>query len=1364
MTAAQAGIWAGQRLDPASPAYNAAEYVEIPGAVDPWLFESAVRLALTEAEALHARFDGEAQVLDVGADWPFHRLDVPDREAAEEWMRADLAVPADLARGPVFTQALLTAPDRVFWYQRIHHIAADGYSFSLIARRVAATYSALLRNEHPGPGFGPLGPVVREDAAYRDSERFARDRDFWVERCAGRAEPVTLAPPGPASHPAIRRTAPLPADLAATRGRASWGDLVIAAVAALLHRETGAGEVTLGLPVMGRMGSAALRVPCMAMNIVPLRIPVDPAGTPRALALRVAAELRATRPHHRYRYEDLRRDLGLVGGDRRLFGPVVNIMPFDDELRFGDARGVVHRLSAGPVEDLSVGVRPDGAGGLRLDLEANPAAYRDEDLAAVERGLLDLLADPDGPVTRPVVLSGGPLREPARPVLDLIAARPAGATALVHAGRAVTYGELRAAAGDFAGRLAGAGVRPGDLVALRHPRGVEAVTAILGTLAAGAAYLPLDPDGPASRERDILADARPSLLSTPGGLRPLPDPADPLDPDRGTPDAGDGLAYVIYTSGSTGTPKGVAVGRRALANFVAGARERYAITERDMVLQFAPLHFDASVEEIFVTLCSGGTLVIRTGEMLESIPRLLAACDEAGVTVLDLPTAYWHELAYAVSTGAARLPGRLRLVIIGGEAVLPERVARWHEAVGGAVTLLNTYGPTEGTVVATAAELTPGDPEITIGAPLPGVRVAVAGGELWLLGAGLARGYLGNPALTAERFPAVAALGGERAYRTGDRVRPRPDGRLVYLGRMDDEFKISGHRVDPAEVENALLSHPSVREAAVVGRTGLGGAKRLVAHVVAEDGLEVAALREHARERLPAAVVPSAYVLAERLPRTPSGKIDRSALRETAAEAAGTPAAGDAGVAANGLERLILRIWAEVLGPGAYGPSDDFFELGGQSLQTIQVANRLGVELGREVPAATVFRHPTPAALAHALGPRPAEPYAGGSRAREPYVEDAELPGGLVPPAVRAARPAGRVLLTGATGFVGAHLLAELAATGARVVCPVRAGDERAARERIGAALGGYGLRVPPDLVEAVPADLADPSDLAGLPGRAGEVDAVFHAAATVSLLRPYGSVRRANVIATRELLRAALAGGVPFHHVSTVAVGAWREDFVGPHDGLRDGYQQSKWAAEHLVRQAGERGLPVAAYRLGRVVGPTATGYVNPQDIVWRILRTAVEAGAIPDLPVAEPWTPVDHVARVLVRLALGGATGVFNVVPAEPVRFADVAAWTREYGYRLDPLPLPAWRRRLESSGIDPATLAFFDLHAAPAADPVPADVIPADAIPADRLARELPGAAFPEIGRDAVHAYLDHCVKTGLLPHPSPGAGETSRDGAR
>lgn len=1440
LLAAQEGVWTGQQLDVDSPAYNTAEYVRIHGPVDTAVFDAALHHVVAETEALHATFVaddfGRPRQLDTPVgDWHTHIGDLTampsPHAAALAWMGQDLARPVDLTRGPLFGHALLrTAEDEYLWYHRVHHIALDGFGLSLVARRVAQVYSALMAGEPvPDSGFGTLESVRAEERAYRESARHAEDRAHWTDRHADR--PPVATPAGRSALPArtfhrhVADLAPAQADTLRTVARrlsVTWPEVVLAVTAAHLHRVTGAPETVLSLPVAGRLGSASLRVPAMVRNILPLRVAVTADDSLHDLAVRVSRELRTALPHQRYRYERLRRDLKLVGGQRRLSGPGVNIMPFEYDLRFAGHRSTVHNVSAGPVDDLALNVydRSDGTG-LRLALDANPDLYTVGEAAGLLDGLLCLLADavaaPEGrltdgtggtaPAAPPVtVLDGGPLPAPARPVLSQIAdhaARRGGAVAVEDTDRSLTYAELFGAARNMARRLTARGVGRGDVVAVALPRGADAVTAVLGVLLSGAAYCPFDPKAPADRTAQLLADAAPALVVTTGGrASAFPDHTvllldqQPATDAVGVPQAPGpaDLAYVLHTSGSTGRPKGVEIGHAALAHFVAGASHRYGLRSDDRVLQFAPLHFDTSVEEVFLTLCTGATLVIRADDMTESVPRFLAECARLRVSVLDLPTAYWHETAHAVSTGAAALPESVRTVVIGGEAALPERVGRWREAVGASVALLNTYGPTEATVVATVADLHDPDlpsGDVPIGRPLPGTRAAVRDGELYLLGDALARGYRGETPDSARFGPLTALPGSPRAYRTGDLVRLGEDGHLRFLGRADDEFKISGHRVQPAEVESALLTHPGIREAAVVGQTLGDGTRWLVAHLVADPPAPSASVvREHLRAMLPAAVIPSAVAFPDRLPRTGSGKIDRAALTALGTPAAapfepGSPSAGSA------LERTVTGIWQQLLGTAAVAVDDDVFDLGAQSLQAIQAANRLCAELGRDVKVGWIFQHPTAAALARFLAETEGEAAseAASEAEGEAYgrgVQGHAPPSGL-PPALLADTvldpaigpgigrtphdPLRRVLLTGATGFVGARLLAELlAATTAEIVCTVRADTAAEALARVGTALARYGITLDErsrSRVTALPSDLARPHlgltrDTLG--DLAATCDAIFHNAATVSILRDYSSLRAANTESTRQLLRLAAVRTTPLHYVSTLSVAppASRcpevpEAFLPLHDGLRYGYQQSKWASERLLEQAAGRGLPVTVHRLGRVVGPSGTGYVNEHDFLWSVLRAGIPAGIVPELFEDEVWTPADFAARSVVRISLSlslsldpTADGpVFNHAILPRVRLADVYDWVEEYGHPIRRLPPTRWREQVRgSAGTAATTLAFFDSAEQAAAD------LRLGHVRADHVRAGLAGSGItrPSVGRDLVRRHLDHCVATGLLPAPA------------
>jgi acyl-coenzyme A synthetase/AMP-(fatty) acid ligase len=429
----------------------------------------------------------------------------------------------------------------------------------------------------------------------------------------------------------------------------------------------------------------------------------------------------------------------------------------------------------------------------------------------------------------------------------------------------------------------------------------------------------------------------------------------------------------------------------ALANYARTAVETYGLTAADRVLQFASTGFDISVEEIFGALSAGAALVLRTDAMLASPAEFARLCGAWGVSVVSLPTAFWHGVA--AEADGLDLPPSLRLVVIGGERALPERVAAWQRAAGDAIALVNTYGPTECTVASTAHRLASteddGGREVPIGRPLPNQRAHVLDdrgdtvpvglpGELYLGGAGVARGYGGRPALTAERFvpDPFSSTPGARLYRTGDRARRRADGTLEFLRRRDDQVKVRGFRVEPGEVEAALRAHPAVRDAAVAVRESAAGERRLVGYVVAAADVDLDEVRAHLRGRLPDYMVPFAVVRLDALPLTPGGKTDRRALRAPPEERT------RAGAAPRGpLEEAVAAAWREVLALPAVGADDNFFDLGGHSVGLARVQALLRDRLERDVSVVELFRFPTVRALAAHLSA--GDDAAAGDRGRE---------------------------------------------------------------------------------------------------------------------------------------------------------------------------------------------------------------------------------------------------------------------------------------------------------------------------------------------------------------------------------------------
>ena len=568
--------------------------------------------------------------------------------------------------------------------------------------------------------------------------------------------------------------------------------------------------------------------------------------------------------------------------------------------------------------------------------------------------------------------------------------RAPNAIAITHEDEHLSYAQLNQYANQVAHYLQANGIGPDDRVAVCLDRSPQTIAALLGVLKAGAAYVPLDPNYPVERIRHILADSKASILITQQHLgASLKSDAKVLglDSDReviaSQPEANpcsassaSNLAYIIYTSGSTGQPKGVMIQHEALADYVRTATEIYEITSLDRVLQFCSISFDTHIEEIFCCLLEGGTLVLRTDEMLLSADEFLGYCDRQGITFITLPTAYWHALAAEVPAQAWERVKTLRLLILGGESALPGRVDSFVASQGEYIRLMNTYGPTETTVIATMGEIVPGTPfeSIGIGKPVANTEVYVLDenllpvpvgvpGELYIGGRGVARGYLDRPDLTAERFVPnpFSADQGQLLYRTGDRVRYLPNGNLQFLHRVDKQVKIRGNRIEIGEIEARLRQHESVRDVVVVARDEEQGDRRLVAYIVAGDEINGDAalfqsLRGFLLERLPDYMIPAAWVRLEKLPLTPNGKLDRKALSDPGEP---TSYAGESFVAPRSMiEEVLASIWRRVLNLERISRESHFFMLGGHSLLATQIVSRIRESFQVEMPLRSLFETP----------------------------------------------------------------------------------------------------------------------------------------------------------------------------------------------------------------------------------------------------------------------------------------------------------------------------------------------------------------------------------------------------------------------
>ncbi len=541
------------------------------------------------------------------------------------------------------------------------------------------------------------------------------------------------------------------------------------------------------------------------------------------------------------------------------------------------------------------------------------------------------------------------------------------AVAVIFQEQQLTYRELDNRANQLANYLQTLGVKPDSLLGICINRCLEMIVGILGILKAGGAYIPLDPAYPQERLSHMLDDSQVSvLLTTENLLSGLPEnkarqicldkdwdnliaqhsqqaPLTAVNPNN--------LAYIIYTSGSTGKSKGVMIEHNSLVNFTQTATREYRINHRDRILQFASISFDVAVEEMYPCLTSGATLILRTDDFLTSGSGMLQKCHELELTVLDLPTAYWHQLASDLATAECVAPPSLRLVIIGGEAVIPEKVRTWRTSFKNnqCPELINTYGPTEATVVVTKCKLSEsinehtGQIEMTIGRPFDNVQIYILDsclnpvpigvpGELHIGGVSVGRGYLNRPDLTAEKFIRDPFNPGMRMYKSGDLARFLPDGNIDFLGRIDHQVKIRGFRIELGEIETILNQHSAVKEAIVIPQEYEAGDKRLIAYIVPRNAQPPGnkELKDFLKNRLPQYMIPSGFVILEALPLTPNDKVDRRALPKP--DKTNLNLEEEYLSARNDVEQKLVKLWEQVFGIQPIGIKDNFFSLGGNSL------------------------------------------------------------------------------------------------------------------------------------------------------------------------------------------------------------------------------------------------------------------------------------------------------------------------------------------------------------------------------------------------------------------------------------------------
>lgn len=1022
LTVAQRGVWIGDKISRDGTVFNIAEMLRIHGRVDRRTFITALWEITKEVETTRTNIfedaSGPRQLIHPSYQGflPFKDFSNSDDAlaSAQDWMLEDVKKPVDIERDPLWFSALLKiSDDEYVWYHRAHHVIFDGFSGGLVARRLAEIYNALLIGEQPPESdLKPLKNLVDDEIAYRASNIFERDRQYWQERLANYPDPVSFAQGRrPTSNGLARKSLQIGSErtaklrLLSKEYGCSMPQMLIALTSGFIYRATGSKDLVIGMPVTARVKSTR-NTPGMAANGTLLRLAMDSGLDLASLAQQTAREVRHALRRQRYRFEDIRRDFGLTGQHDHLARLAINIEPFDYDLKFGGHKTTAHNLANSSVEDMVIFIYDRGdEQGLRIDLDANPSLYSDTQLETYvlqfERWITAIMENPESQIGDIDILlecerdkllnlwNDTDRPTPEKFSFELFeenAKTSPNAAAMSFEDRVASYSDLNGRSNYAARRILANDIGTKDVVALALPKSISNSSAIIGVLKAGAVFLPLNPDDPCERCQSVILDAQVKAVITDKdhmekfsamGVKTLlsedicagTDPVNIRDEERRLPLRLTDPAYIIYTSGSTGTPKGALLAHAGLTNMLIATIESLSLGPDDNLCGATPLTFDVSVLNLLAPLVAGSTFVEAPMHIVREPLKLAIFMRQNNITAMAAPPSLWEAL---IGSRAAPLVG---LKAVSGGEVLTSNLARKLRDLGADV--FNQYGPTEGTVYCIGTKVSEKDVRSpNIGRPIRNMRAYVldddlnllpigALGELCISGIGVALEYVNKSELTAKSFLKDPFRNdGTMLYKTGDLVRWTEKGELEFLGRRDNQLKIRGFRIEPGEVEAAFLAIDGVDSAHVRSLSNRKGGKRLAAYIAGNGKrpLNEIEIRNAIRQKLPDHLIPSSLFIIDKIPLTRHGKIDVAALPTTECRTV-------AGYVAprTETEKRITEIFCSMLSVDRIGVEDNLFDLGADSLTAVQLLLEIEAQFSIKLSLLSLFDAPTIASLAQQM-------------------------------------------------------------------------------------------------------------------------------------------------------------------------------------------------------------------------------------------------------------------------------------------------------------------------------------------------------------------------------------------------------------
>ncbi len=1429
----------------ASAAFNEAILIQLNGALHGPALHAALEEARNRYDALRTALNPEQNTLDIGSGEALELVVSPvPPDQLEGRMNEIVARPFEIGKRLFRAELLRLSETQHVLVLVGHALVIEQGALKTILSDIAELYQAFSRDQPASTAalslqwadYLALGNTEDAKAARGAAEKYWKDVfDSGVpllELPADHPRPPLKKYSGSRLEVRLDSAIKERLNACALSEGLSPETILFAAFTVFIHRLSALDDVVVGLESASLYLGSSLPAIANTRNMLPIRTSYDAARAFRD-HLRAEAEALAEANIHRHlSLAELIQLLQLPRDQSRspLFTAAFRSQTDETSVVFAGLEAeIIIPPSAGARYDIELMARTQG-NGFSLVCDYSTELFETETISRWLNGMIALLDAGIQDATqacgslpmmtareRETIISEWNKTSQeyprAKTTLDLIteqarAAREA--TAIRFGGASLNYAQVMARVEQIAAALHQNGVKRGDRVGILMKRSLDLIPALLATWRVGALYVPMDTGFPQSRIAYMLSDStvqtvivNSDLTNTLGDehafnvLRIEDVHGRPTSLEHIPQPSGADSAYVIYTSGSTGKPKGVEIRHDALLNCLLATKDYVEFAAGSSMLALTTISFDISTVEIFMPLIAGGCVDLGQDGLVADGLQLAERIKNDRPSHVQATPSTWKTLLSAGWRGRDDI-----CLLSAGEALsrdlaeqlLPECCALW-----------NLYGPTETTVFSSAYRVTsePGTP-MRIGRPYPNAQIYIldkqyqpvpigAIGELYIAGEGLAVGYWQRPELTAERFVANPFSPGQRMYWTGDLARYMPDGSIVWLGRLDDQVKIHGVRVELGEIESALSSVEGVRDAVVVAWQDSRGDAQLVAHVILKKDLSASEIRAQLRERLPEVMIPPYILFADSFPQTANGKIHRAALPSPSS----LPPSPDREEAesespATATEKILAGVWANLLGieESIISRDSDFMDLGGHSLlmTLLMVEVRKQFQVGfnmreffgastlRKFAALVDQRQDQETANAN-LGRSPASSRSPEwARQRMAFLQrEAELPRYLAPARGLVYQPVTNiqnVLLTGGTGFLGAYVIAEiLTTTNADIHCLVRPRRGENSKQRIENQMKRYQVWVEGEAwqsawearLHVVDGDVTLPRlgmkdhDYERL---SRDVDAIFHGAAHVNFIYPYEALRATNVLGVHEIIQFAFHSRIkPVHHLSTAAIwpmGAqytyYEKDPID-HVGLLNlGYDEAKWVGEKCLVHAAERGLPLARYRPGEVGGDSVTGRCVTDHFIIACFKGFLQFGAFPDLDIEVDIAPVDYVAKSMVYMAfhrnvLGRA---FHLTNPSRRKLKDGLAYLRGLGYQFEELAFVDLRDRLVNSP-DFSSNALFAYQAA--LDDMDDVSMQLPTYDTRETLRELAGSGITCHPADEklFGTYLRYLQEIGFLPQP-------------